>query len=98
NYGVMSTTLTINGHEYFQLGIAVNPGNSGGPAIDLAGQVIGVVVARDPRKQSLAFCIPAERLNDALAKYGLLSKQEVAGAGSQHRLRVVYNSIRSLGE
>ena len=49
----------------FQVDAAVNEGNSGGPAFDASGNVIGVVTAKisSDKVEGIGFCIPA---NDAL--------------------------------
>lgn len=50
----------------FQIDAAVNEGNSGGPAFDASGNVIGVVTAKinSDKVEGIGFCIPA---NDALS-------------------------------
>ncbi len=49
----------------FQVDAAVNPGNSGGPAINSLGQVVGIVSAKYASEtiEGIGFCIP---INDAL--------------------------------
>lgn len=51
--------------DMFQIDAAVNSGNSGGPAFNMYGQVIGVVSAKYASEaiEGLGFCIP---INDAL--------------------------------
>jgi len=49
-----------------QIDAAVNPGNSGGPVVDTAGRLVGIVVAGAVNYQGLNFAIPAERLAAAL--------------------------------
>ena len=50
----------------FQIDAAVNSGNSGGPVIDAAGNVIGVVTAKPNSStvDGIGFCIP---INDEKA-------------------------------
>lgn len=50
----------------FQLDAAVNQGNSGGPAVDSAGRLVGIVFAGIPMFQGLNFALPAEKLLQAL--------------------------------
>lgn len=49
----------------FQVDAAVNPGNSGGPAINSLGEVVGIVSAKYSSEsiEGIGFCIP---INDAL--------------------------------
>lgn len=50
-----------------QLNVAVNPGNSGGPVVDLGGQVIGVANATIPGGYGLGFAMPVAALGKMLA-------------------------------
>ena len=62
----MSSRTVIEGHDFFQMGIAINPGNSGGPVFDSAGRVIGVATLKASKAESMGFCIPVEDLGAAL--------------------------------
>jgi C-terminal processing protease CtpA/Prc len=49
-----------------QIDAAVNRGNSGGPVVDMAGRLVGIVFAGIEQYQGLNFAVPAERLAAAL--------------------------------
>lgn len=44
--GIISSKRTNNGLNYLQTDAAANPGNSGGPLLSLAGEVLGIVTLR----------------------------------------------------
>lgn len=50
-----------------QLNAAVNPGNSGGPVVDLEGRVIGIASATVPGGFGLGFAVPVSALDSLLA-------------------------------
>jgi S1-C subfamily serine protease len=52
--------------DVIQIDAAVNHGNSGGPVIDMAGRLVGIVFAGIEQYQGLNFAVPAERLAAAL--------------------------------
>ncbi len=61
---------------FFQTDVAVNPGNSGGPLLNTAGQVVGVnaqIYSRSGGYMGLSFAIPSEvavRIADQLKTHG----------------------------
>jgi S1-C subfamily serine protease len=48
--------------DVIQIDAAVNHGNSGGPVVDTAGRLVGIVFAGIEQYQGLNFAVPAERL------------------------------------
>jgi serine protease Do len=62
---------------FLQTDARVHRGNSGGPVIDTAGQVVGVAVATSDRPGEVSFAIPINRVRDvvdALREHGQVSR------------------------
>jgi S1-C subfamily serine protease len=95
--GLMSTETKLNDHEFYQLSIAVNPGNSGGPVFDSTGQVIGVVTLKATQQESVAFCVPCKDLNAWLAWAQQQEPEAIARATSQHDLEAVFRRLAMAG-
>ena len=75
--GRYTNTSTQSGNNYqcrvYHVSVAANPGNSGGPALDAAARVCGVVTAGSKARdgsvqQGITFCIPAADVRKALDK------------------------------
>jgi hypothetical protein len=52
--------------DVIQIDASVNHGNSGGPVVDMAGRLVGIVFAGIESYPGLNFAVPAERLAAAL--------------------------------
>lgn len=76
-----------NLENLFQTDAAINQGNSGGPLVNLAGEVIGVNVAIADGAQSVGFSIP---INDVK---GLITSVEKTGSLQRPYLGVRYIPI-----
>ena len=68
---------------FLQTDVAVNPGNSGGPLFNLAGEVIGInsqIYSRNGGFQGISFAIPIEvalNVKDQLVKHGKVSRGRI---------------------
>lgn len=74
--------------DLIQTDAAINPGSSGGPWFNIAGQMIGVTTSRKPESENIGFAVPAAALRkvlpgmlDAERRYGLVTGLTVASEG-----------------
>lgn len=66
--GVVSGTREVDGRRMIQLAIPIEPGNSGGPVIDLKGQVLGIVTMKSLVTQNLGFAMEVNSLKPLLER------------------------------
>jgi regulator of sirC expression with transglutaminase-like and TPR domain len=60
--GVISGIREIDGRNMLQLAIPVEPGNSGGPVVDMQGRVIGVMTMKSAVTENLGFAVSVSDL------------------------------------
>ena len=69
--------------QFIQTDVAVNPGNSGGPLVNLAGEVIGInsqIYSRSGGVQGLSFAIPIETalsVKDQIVQHGKVTRGRI---------------------
>lgn len=66
--GVVSAHREIDGISMLQLAIPIEPGNSGGPVLNAAGEVVGVVTMKSAVTENLGFAMPSGGLRVLLEK------------------------------
>lgn len=69
NAGSMYQGYVEHLDDVIQTDAAINSGNSGGPLLNSAGEVIGINVAVARSANNVAFAIPINVVKDSLAKY-----------------------------
>ncbi len=66
--GYLSAKTGFNGDTLsFQIGIAANPGNSGGPVFNNQGEVIGILSTKEIQAEGVAFAIQSKFIHSAIA-------------------------------
>ncbi len=66
--GVVSAIREFENTEMIQLAIPIEPGNSGGPLLDLNGNVLGLLNLKSTVTANLGFATPVSRLKPLLEK------------------------------
>lgn len=66
--GVVSAVREVEGRKMIQLALAVEPGNSGGPLVDMNGHVQGIITLKGLVTENLAFAGMVNDLKALIAK------------------------------
>lgn len=66
--GVVSARREVEGIEMIQIAIPIEPGNSGGPLLDLNGRVHGILTLKSALTANLGFAMPSKLLQALLDK------------------------------
>jgi len=66
--GVVSGKREVDRREMLQLAIPIEPGNSGGPVLDRAGRVQGIVTMKSAVTENLGFAAPVNQLKPLLER------------------------------
>jgi len=76
--------------DLLQTSIKVNPGNSGGPLINLDGEMIGMMSASQTKASGIGFAIPVDRLEKILI--GWYSPQNILKAQLDFRVETEFEN------
>lgn len=66
--GVLSGKRNIDGKEMLQVAIPIEPGNSGGPIVNQAGEVLGILTIKSLVTENLGFAIPVDALRKLISQ------------------------------
>jgi len=75
--GSLAAGRVMGYRTFIQTDARITRGNSGGPVIDTAGQVVGVAVATGDRVGEVSFVIPIERVREVITQlrdYGAVAR------------------------
>jgi regulator of sirC expression with transglutaminase-like and TPR domain len=64
--GVVSARREVEGIEMIQLAIPIEPGNSGGPLLDMKGRVQGILTLKSALTPNLGFAMPVDLLQSLI--------------------------------
>ena len=73
--GIIGSFLELNRKTFVQLSVTVNPGNSGGPALNEFGDVAGVVTLK-AEQEGIGMAIPGDEVQRALRELAGFSTDE----------------------
>lgn len=95
--GLLSTQTEVDDQPYYQLSIAVNSGNSGGPVLDYEGDVLGVVTLKATKTEAMAYCIPPNDVLKAMAVVRKADKTQIAEHREKHEMMLyVHRGLEKL--
>ena len=94
--GVVSSQHDLFGEARYQLAMAVNSGNSGGPVIGLDGLVVGVVVSKSRSEEAIGFCVPASSLRKLMDSRKFNNFAVTEEVRSQHQARLTARELVTL--
>lgn len=101
NEGYMSAKTGFNGDTLsFQIGLAANPGNSGGPVFNKNGEIIGIINTRQLKAEGVVFALSADNIYktiDSLSKDTLQPKIKLPSGNHLKNLDRV-NQIKKIEE
>ena len=89
--GILSTQTEVDDLPYFQLSIAINHGNSGGPILDDAGNALGVATLKMTKNEAIAYCIPPDALAHAIEILWQSDSETIQQVNTRHRPLVGFN-------
>lgn len=75
--GIVSAVRSDGGQRFFQISAPISPGSSGGPVLNLEGQVVAISTAQLVEGQNLNFAIPADEIATVEASQADVSLEQL---------------------
>ena len=90
--------------DMIQTDATTNPGSSGGPLLNVSGEMVGLNTTKNLQADNIAFAIPADRIRESLprlldveGRYGFVLGMDVADDGPARVAKVVAGSPAEAG-
>jgi serine protease Do len=80
--GVVSAKRAFDAVDMIQLAIPIEPGNSGGPLLDLTGRVQGILTMKSSLSRNLGFAVPVNALKKLIEQPNPVPMQKWLTIGS----------------
>ncbi len=93
--GLISAIRTVNGVELIQITAPISPGSSGGPLLDMFGQVIGVTTSTFQEGQNLNFAVSINTILNFIYD-GIKQKEQLKWAGETVWYKVVIKWVANI--
>ncbi len=92
--GIVSGHHEIDGLRMLQLGMSIEPGNSGGPVLDRQGYVVGIVTMKSTVAEDVGFAVPVKLLRDLQANPNPIpiARWRTIGALDDRRWQTVFGA------
>jgi hypothetical protein len=83
--GIVSAIRSSGAKPLVQISAPISPGSSGGPVLNLRGQVVGIAVGTIPDGQNLNFAVPVAAIRPLLVSRGAIPLQGIPSSASSQR-------------
>ncbi|CAB5160478.1 hypothetical protein D3OALGA1CA_5024 [Olavius algarvensis associated proteobacterium Delta 3] len=74
--GSLNNELLIDGKRFLQISAAVNPGNSGGPAMNFRGEVVAIITLKASAQEGITFGVPMDEVGAVRYRVARFSDEE----------------------
>jgi S1-C subfamily serine protease len=91
--GIVSSLSGQGDSTKMTISAPANPGNSGGPVVDLSGEIVGVLAAGDPNAQNTNFAIKQNAIRDFLSR-----RSSYRPPDTSRRKRMDFSEIATFAE